>query len=203
MSQFNLFGEIEKELIIDQDGECLYYPSLLSGENLFQNLAEEINWRDDKITLFGKTHNVPRRHAWYNDHKMSYTYSNISLPVNSFSKTLESIRVEIATKLGIHFNSCLCNLYRDGHDYAAIHADDEKELGENPIIASVSLGATRKFVFKHKFNKGLDKVSLELENRSVLLMKGKLQHFWKHELPRMKRVKEPRINLTFRNLIEN
>ncbi len=199
MDQFGLFGNIESEEIITTDGQCTYYPNFISHAT-YDELYEEINWRQDQITLFGKTHNVPRLHAWYNDNNDSYTYSKIKLPVNSFESHLAQIRETIATKLGIYFNSCLCNLYRDGNDYAAIHADDEAELGENPIIASVSIGAKRKFVFKHKTNKGLDKVSLDLEDCSLLLMKGSLQHYWKHELPRSKKIKDPRINLTFRQL---
>ncbi len=202
MDQFGLFGqnEVNEEVIIDYDGQCIYYPNFFS-EDFFSPLNELINWRQDKITLYGKTHNVPRLHAWYNDDDQSYSYSNINLPVNSFIKELNIIRTEIETKLGERFNSCLCNLYRDGNDYAAIHSDDETELGKNPIIASASFGEERKFVLKHRTNRGIEKKEILLENRSLVLMKGPLQHHWKHELTKTKKKIGPRVNLTFRNIV--
>ena len=192
MDQFGLFGENESRSIVDVDGECLYYPRFFL-DDYFNELKSEVNWRQDQITLYGKTHNVPRLHAWHNDQNKSYEYSKISLPVNSFTPSLKIIRQQIETKLGLYFNSCLCNLYRDGQDYAAIHADDEPELGRNPVIASVSFGAQRKFVLKHKTKKGLEKKEVLLENASLLLMRGALQHHWKHELPKSLRVKEIKI----------
>ena len=200
MDQFGLFGNNEYEVVVDQDGECLYYPNFFE-ENFFSQLKHEINWRQDQITLFGKTHDIPRLHAWYNDSGDSYEYSKVTLPVNEFTSSLKIVRSIIETKLGIYFNSCLCNLYRHGRDYAAIHSDDEPELGKNPMIASVSFGVTRKFTLKHKTNKGIEKKVIELEDKSLLLMRGSLQHHWKHELPKSLKVKEERINLTFRNII--
>ncbi len=203
MDQFGLFQEIDNTEpinVINLDGECDYYPNFLNNTSLLK-IKNLIEWRQDQITLYGKTHNVPRLHCWYNDQNQSYTYSNITLNPLKFFKELDEIRTKVELSLGQKFNSCLCNLYRDGNDYAAIHSDDEKELGKNPMIASISIGESRKFILKHRFDKGIERKEVILEDQSLLVMKGKLQHYWKHELTKTKKKIGPRVNLTFRNII--
>lgn len=207
MSQFDLFSSHldnnEKEEIknlIPIDGEVYYFKNFFKEVN-FKEIEESINWTQDKITLYGKTHNVPRLQAWYADSEnLKYSYSGIHLKVNLWQKNLDEIRTQIEVGQKLNFNSCLCNLYRTGSDYAAWHSDDEVELGKNPVIASASFGATRKIVFKHKNDKGIEKIELELEDNSLLLMKGNLQHYWRHQLNKTSKNVGPRINLTFRNI---
>lgn len=190
-----------KEIIVlDYDGKIIYHPNFFSNIS-FEQLREEINWKQDQITIYGKTHNIPRLQAWYADENLKYSYSGVRLITNPFSKKLGDIRSLIEIKINTNFNSCLCNLYKTGNDYAAWHSDDEKELGKNPVIASASFGETRKIVFKHKTDKGQEKIELELENNSLLLMSGPLQHKWKHQLNKTQKVIGERINLTFRNII--
>ncbi len=197
--QFGLFGESQSLNIIEEDGEVIYYPNFFD-ENFFSELRDDINWRQDQITIYGKTHDIPRLQAWYGEENTEYSYSGIKLVSNQFNQTLNTIRERISTQLGYEFNSCLCNLYRDGRDYAAWHSDDEKELGKNPIIASASFGETRKFIFKHKSNKGIAKVELNVEDRSLIIMKGRLQHCWKHQISKTSKKVDERINLTFRTI---
>lgn len=199
-----MFGNQEKEEIINEDGLVTYYPDFLHGikeQCDFNLLKNSIEWKQDKITIYGKTHDVPRLQAWYGDPGTNYSYSGISLTPLEWTPELLEIKKFIEGELGLQFNSCLCNLYRSGRDYAAWHADDEPELGPNPTIASVSLGETRKIVFKHKSNKGLEKVELDLDDKSLLLMEGKLQHFWKHQLNKTAKKVDERINLTFRRIV--
>lgn len=192
--------ENKERVILDYDGKIIYYPNFFKA-SLFKQLEAQINWQQDQITLYGKTHNIPRLQAWYADRNLKYSYSGVMLKTNPFSTALGEIRTDIEIRLKNSFNSCLCNLYRNGEDYAAWHSDDEKELGRNPVIASASFGGTRKIVFKHKTDKGQEKIEIELENNSLLLMSGALQHKWKHQLNKTKKDVDARINLTFRNIL--
>jgi len=201
--QFDMFGSQDKEVIIDRDGLATYYPDffhLIKDDCQFSILESSIIWKQDQITLYGKTHDVPRLQAWYGDEGADYAYSGIKLERLSWTPELLVIKKYIEGELGLKFNSCLCNLYRDGKDYAAWHSDDEKELGPEPTIASVSFGETRKIVFKHRSDKGIEKVELEMEDRSLLIMEGSLQHNWKHQLNKSAKKMDARINLTFRNV---
>lgn len=205
MKQFDLFGSFEHsndEVVFNlKDGVLIYYPNFFSNSKVdYSKLFDTINWRQDKIRLYGKTHLIPRLQAWYSDDK-NYSYSGIKLERNDWTKELKEIRGEIETLLNVEFNGCLCNLYRDGKDYAAWHSDDEESLGRNPIIASASFGETRKFVLKHRFDKSCEKVELELEDGSLLIMKSSTQHYWKHQLNKTSRPVGPRINLTFRRIL--
>ena len=184
------------------DAEVWYYPKFFTisqSQHYFQQLLEEINWRNDKIRIFGKWLEQPRLTALYATNKNPYSYSGLTLTPAIYTPTLYEIRNTIKHKTGLNFESCLLNLYRNGQDSNGWHADDEKELGTNPVIASVSFGEERIFHFRHKAEKQLKRKIL-LENGSLLLMKGSTQHFWKHQLPKSKRVLNPRINLTFRNI---
>lgn len=197
--QFDMFSIEDKEVIIDQDGKATYYPDFLEN-NYFDILKSQLDWRQDQITLFGKTHDVPRLQAWYGDKDAKYSYSGIQLDPLPWNETLLEIKKEIEASHGLSFNSCLCNLYRSGRDYASWHSDDEIELGQDPVIASISLGETRKIVFKHNFDKGVEKIEKDLADKSLLIMEGKLQHFWKHQLNKTAKKVGERINLTFRTI---
>ena len=196
-NQFNKPQEIELK-----DASLVYYPSFFKDSRVcYESLVEEIDWRQDQIKMFGKEHNIPRLHAWYADPNVNYSYSNIALPRHDWTSSLSMLNSEIQNLTKESFNGCLCNLYRDGGDYAAWHADDEASLGEKPFIASASFGETRKFVLKHKFDKGVEKFELLLEDASLLIMKGSTQKFWLHQLSKTTKKVAPRINLTFRKII--
>lgn len=203
--QDSLFGNDNSPItIIQKDGVVIYYPNFFKSDlsiNYYDDLKNHINWSQDQITLYGKTHNVPRLQAWYAQNNLNYSYSGIKLTPNPFIKILEEIRTSVEIAIGEQFNSCLCNYYRDGSDYAAWHSDDEEELGRNPVIASASFGEERKIVFKHKTNKGLEKVEINLEDKSLLVMSGSLQHHWKHQLNKTSKSIGGRVNLTFRKII--
>ncbi|WP_396601714.1 alpha-ketoglutarate-dependent dioxygenase AlkB family protein [Algibacter sp. R77976] len=180
--------------------EITYYPNFFNNneaDNYFKSLLANIEWKQDTITLFGKTHLQPRLTAFYADNKKNYKYSNIIMQPHAFKDDLLGIKNKIETDLKIKFTSCLANLYRNGSDSNGWHADDEKELGENPIIASVSFGAERVFHLKHKTDKLL-KTKLILQHGSLLLMRGETQNNWLHQIPKTKKIIGNRINLTFR-----
>jgi alkylated DNA repair dioxygenase AlkB len=182
------------------DAEVLFYSDCFSpaeSAELFQTLMESIQWKQDNLNLYGKTIAVPRLTAWYGDTGNSYTYSGIAQQPLPWTATLLTIKTQVEAAAGVPFNSVLLNQYRDGADSVAWHSDDEPELGANPVIASVSFGATRVFQFKHKHDSD-QRLSLELTPGSLLLMRGATQHFWKHQIPKTKKLCGPRINLTFR-----
>ncbi|WP_339894871.1 alpha-ketoglutarate-dependent dioxygenase AlkB [uncultured Algibacter sp.] len=183
-----------------KDAEVTYYPNFFNindADNYFTNLLKYIKWKQDTITVFGKTHLQPRLTAFYANNENTYKYSNIVMLPNAFEGGLLKIKNEIETELNIKFTSCLANLYRDGNDSNGWHSDNEKELGENPIIASVSLGAQRVFHLKNKTDKAL-KTKLILQHGSLLLMQGETQTNWLHQIPKTKKNIGKRINLTFR-----
>ncbi|MGK0367398.1 MAG: alkylated DNA repair dioxygenase AlkB [Thermoproteota archaeon] len=192
-----------KEVLIKKNGvleyQSRFYP-ILKSNNLFNELSEAIPWRQDEIVLYGNKHNVPRLQAWANMQGMPYKYSGITITSMEWTQTLDNIKADIERETGYIFNSVLINLYRTGADYAAWHSDDEVELGNNPTIASLSLGAERVFQLKHKNDKSLDVIKLTLENGSLVLMKGELQHHWKHQLAKTVKHVDARINLTFRKI---
>ena len=167
--------------------------------NLFKDLTEEIPWVQNKIRFYGKESLVPRLESWHGDKGMSYTYSGITMDAKPWTKNLLMIKESIEPIAKTTFNSVLINYYRDGKDRVAWHSDDEKELGKNPVIASVSLGAERKFKLRHKkYKENQLKHEVFLQNGSLLLMSGPTQHHWLHEIPRTAKPTGPRINLTFR-----
>ncbi|MFW6296479.1 MAG: alpha-ketoglutarate-dependent dioxygenase AlkB family protein [Halothece sp.] len=189
----------EKKLI-DVDGEAIFYPHFFRSEEanqLFQELENNISWRQDYIKFYGKVIPLPRLTAWYGDEGKSYTYSGIEYQPNPWILTLETIKAKVETVANVRFNSVLLNFYRTGKDSMAWHSDDEPELGINPVIASVSFGGSRRFCLKHK-KKLNSKVNVELFPGSLLVMKGELQHYWLHQVPKTKKAVNPRINLTFR-----
>lgn len=178
----------------------LYFePNFLSMSEslrLYKDLIDNLNWQQDNIFVYGREVAIPRLQAWYGDNSQTYTYSGLSMQAMSWTQTLAELRNRIEQHSGFRFNTCLANLYRDGNDSVGWHSDDEPELGVNPVIASLSLGESRDFQLKHKVTK--EKLTIPLKTGSLLLMSGETQHFWQHCIPRTKRVKSPRINLTFR-----
>ena len=147
--------------------------------------------------MTGKTYNQPRLTAFYSEINQALEYSNIVMNPHAFTKCLKTIKIDIEKAINKTFNSCLLNLYRDGNDSNGWHSDNEKQLGKNPIIASLSLGEERYFHLKHRTKKQL-KYKLLLEHGSLLIMKDKTQHYWLHQIPKTKKKIEKRINLTFR-----
>ena len=193
---------MKSEIFSLPDAELEYFPNFLNKEKadlLLQKLLKEVPWQQQNIKLFGKEIPQPRLTAFYAEQGISYTYSGLQLKPNSFSTELWELKQKTQELSGFDFNTCLANLYRHGNDSMGWHADDEKVLGKNPVIASISLGGIRRFQFKHKTNKDLKK-SIELQHGSLLIMKGSMQHFWKHQLPKTKKEVAPRINLTFRKI---
>jgi len=163
-----------------------------------QTLYDEINWQQDYLTLYGKTVAVPRLQAWFCDQQMSYDYSGLTMRSEHWTDTLMALKQEVEQFTQVTFNSVLANLYRDGQDSVAWHSDDEPELGPSPIVASLSFGDTRNFQLKHKRLK--EKLNIDLTAGSLLLMSGNTQKHWAHCVPKTKRVKLPRISLTFRRI---
>jgi alkylated DNA repair dioxygenase AlkB len=192
------------ERIPMQDAEVLYLPHLELGQPaavLTQKLIAEVPWRAGHVVLWGKTMIQPRLIAWYGDDGRSYAYSGIELHPMPWTTILLDIKTRIEAAVASPFNSVLLNYYRDNQDSMGFHSDDEPELGERPVIASLSLGEERTFVLKHKTSKALRPVHLRLPSGSVLLMKGDTQRFWKHGIPKEARPCGPRVNLTFRNIV--
>ncbi len=169
------------------------------GDLLCQQLVEDLEWSQDKISMFGQVHDVPRLNAWYGDRDCSYSWSGIQMSPMEWTPALSSIRQRVIELAGEEFNSVLANLYRDGSDKVDWHADDEQVLGLTPVIASVSFGASRKFRLRRK-DRSLKATDIVLDSGDVLIMRGSTQQLWEHEVPRSKRVKEPRVNLTFRKV---
>ena len=198
--QQDFFSSPCEELITGESQVRLYLNFLENKESLslMKDIDQKVLWREDKITLFGKTHNLPRLQAWYGDNGVNYTYSKIKLSARSWFKELFNIKCKVEKLLKNDFNSVLINKYRNGSDYVAWHSDDEKELGEKPTIASLSLGECRKFALRNKFSK--EKIELLLPTGSLLVMSGETQNQWEHTLPRAKKVTEERINFTFRKV---
>lgn len=158
-----------------------------------------ILWKQDSIKLYGKTMPLPRLTAWYGDSGKSYTYAGIKSEPNEWNRGLLYLKQETERLAGVAFNSVLLNWYRDGEDYLNWHADDEKELGLNPVIGSVNFGETRDFLLRRNLDTS-QKITLPLKHGTLLIMRGELQHHWQHSVPKRKRVNGSRFNLTFRRI---
>jgi len=187
--------------IIAQDGIALYHEKVLTDEQikpLYDKLLNNINWENERVVMFGKEIITKRKVAFYSDPLIAYTYSSktkIGLPWKDPLIILKNI-VESLTKQT--YNACLLNLYHNGEEAMGWHSDNEKEIIANSSIASLSIGASRKFSFKHKVTK--ETISIQLGNGSLLEMKGTIQSHWLHTLPKSKKITESRINLTFRQM---
>ncbi len=194
-----LFNDQSPVSVISYDGQAAYHPTFIDDKEAskyFDQLKDEINWQKDELIIFGKTIITNRLVAWYGSEPFEYTYSKKTKKALLFSKTLLKLKAQVEGLTGAKYNSCLLNFYHSGDDGMGWHTDDEKELVKYSSIASVSLGAQRKFVFKHKLNG--EKVEVVLESGSLLNMYGKIQENWLHSLPKTKKINLPRINLTFR-----
>jgi alkylated DNA repair dioxygenase AlkB len=165
------------------------------AEVAFTNIA----WKQDFIRVYGKTHPLPRLTAWYGDSDRSYTYSGITSHPNPWNKGLAWLKEQVEACAGVPFNSVLLNWYRDGDDKLDWHADDERELGRDPVIASANFGATRDFLLRRNDDPSL-KLSIPLGHGTLLIMRGALQHHWQHAVPKRAGVRDSRFNLTFRRI---
>ncbi|MFB0998499.1 MAG: alpha-ketoglutarate-dependent dioxygenase AlkB [Flavobacteriales bacterium] len=197
----DLFNPNPTSSILPFDGEVNYYGKILSQEKAqyyFNQLLNTIDWTNDKAILFGKLIITKRKVAWYGDKPFDYTYSKTTKSALPWTKELLEVKEIIENKNGETFNSCLLNLFHTGEEGMGWHSDGEKDLKKNGAIASLSLGAERKFAFKHKATQ--QTISVLLEKGSLLEMKGITQENWLHRLPPTKKVKIPRINLTFRTI---
>jgi len=195
----DLFNTTKDNNLLPFDGEVNYYGSVMNtkqSEYYFDQLLQNIQWENDKAIIFGKLIITKRKVAWYGDKPFEYTYSKTTKSALPWTKELLELKEIIENKTGEKFNSCLLNLYHNGDEGMAWHSDGEKDLKKNGAVGSLSFGAERKFLFKHKKTK--QTVSVYLEKGSLLVMKGTTQINWLHRLPPTKKVKKPRINLTFR-----
>lgn len=186
--------------ILPRDGEVFYYPDFFSkseSAHFFDSLQDQVNWTQSPIKMFGKEVLQPRLTAWYGDSGVCYSYSGLSMEPQIWSNELELIKSKIELSQHVQFNGVLLNRYRDEKDSMGWHRDNEKELGKKPTIGSVSFGETRVFEFRHIEDKKI-KISLELEDGSLLIMRGETQHYWQHRLLKQKSKCQERINLTFR-----
>lgn len=199
----DLFHQDITQNLLPFDGIAEYYGPVLSTEDSqanFHALLSTVPWEHDQAVVFGKRYVTKRKVAWYGDTNFQYTYSRISKRAILWTPELMALKDLVEKLTGATYNSCLLNLYHDGSEGMGWHSDAEKTLQENGAIASISLGAERKFSFKHKASK--QRVDIVLQNGSLLLMKGTLQKHWLHRLPPTKKVQAPRINLTFRTIID-
>ena len=198
----NLFPN-EKIVLNLPDAVFEYYPNFFNTEKadeLFKKLIEETHWQQDNISIFGKTHLQPRLTALYGNEGKPYSYSNIVMHPHQWNSLLTFIKEKIEETCNHSFTTVLINRYRNEKDSNGWHADNEKELGRNPIIASVSFGEERIFQLKHNTNKDA-KLSLTLKHGSLLLMKEGSQIHYKHQIPKATKTKKERINLTFRRIL--
>lgn len=182
------------------DASIIYYPNFFSTEEatiLFDTLQKEIPWQQDDIKVYGKVYPQPRLTALFGNEGKSYSYSNITMHPHKWSPLLMSIKEKVEKTTEAIYSTVLLNYYRDGKDSNGWHVDNEKELGTNPIIASLSFGAERMFQLKHNAIPN-QKINIPLAHGSLLVMKGTTQHFWKHQIPKTTKPIDPRINLTFR-----
>ncbi|MDH3537197.1 MAG: alpha-ketoglutarate-dependent dioxygenase AlkB, partial [Gammaproteobacteria bacterium] len=168
-------------------------------DRLLQQLIEETDWRQERITVYGKPYLQPRLSAWYGD--LAYSYSGIRLEPSPWTPTLRQIRKRIEALTRLRFNSVLLNYYRDENDGMGMHSDDERELGPRPAIASISFGEERDFILRHRQRKDLGSVRLALPSGSLLLMQGDTQQHWRHGINKLRRRCGPRVNLTFRRIV--
>ena len=206
--QTNLFsgdepsGEAIKHSI--HNAQLLEYPQIVDpseATQMFERLITEIPWQQEHLRIAGKLRAIPRLQCWMGDSASKYGYSGVRLALCPWHETVKKIHDRVADLSASTFNCVLINYYRNGQDSVAWHADDETELGDTPVIASVSLGAERIFELKQKHQTPAKKYKLLLRHGSLLIMSGTMQQHWLHQLPKDKGLLEARINLTFRNIV--
>lgn len=197
-----LFDNEKINNLLPYDGTVAYYGNTMPAKDAryyFEKLFQSIEWKNDEVVIFGKHFITKRKVAWYGDLNFLYSYSNTTKQALSWTKELLELKKIVEELSGCPFNSCLLNLYHNGEEGMTWHSDDEKSLSKNTAIASVSLGAERKFSFRHKKTK--ETISLLLEKGSLLVMKDDTQTNWLHCLPKSTKVTDARINLTFRTMV--
>ena len=211
MEQVDLFGSVtalqqkptlNRGLTVVENGSYIFLPNYFSASEsdvLLSKLKNNIDWKQESMNMYGKQLNFPRLTAWYGDSDKPYSFSGITLSPQPWNEELLEIKNKIEPKASVNFNSVLLNRYRNGSDSISWHTDAEKELGKNPLIASVSFGATRKFQLRHILTK--EKIEIELTHGSLLIMQGELQHFWQHQIPKTTQNITERISLTFRHIL--
>ena len=183
------------------DGEVNYYGQIFSPQEaiqLFDKLEATLDWQHDEAFIMGKRIITKRKVAWYGDEPYQYTYSSTTKTALQFTPTLLLLKEKVEELTGASYNSCLANLYHNGDEGMAYHSDNEKDLTEHAAIASLSFGAARRFLLRHKSSKTT--ITTFLEEGSLLVMKGETQKKWLHRLPTTKKTTLPRINLTFRKI---
>jgi len=199
MEQFNLFPGNEAGPVLPKD-ILDYKPGLFNAQqshDIMQKLLTETPWKQESQQMYGRMVKTPRLTAWYGDASSYYQFSGSKFTPYPWTSELLTIKSRIEPEAGMKFNSVLLNYYRDGNDSVAWHSDDEPELGANPVIASVNFGQERRFDIRNKKDHTL-KYSVLLQNGSLLIMKGDLQHQWEHQIAKSLKITKPRINLTFR-----
>ena len=202
-NQLELFTQkdIQVKIFDLPDSDITLYENLFTIEEsnrLYESLFNTIKWQQDQSYFYGKKRKIPRLTAWYGNLKNDYSYSGIIMKPHPWNTDLLFIKQKIEKITKVEFTNCLLNKYRTGQDSVGWHQDNEKELGHNPIIGSVSFGETRPFQLKHLNRTDIKKVDVFLTHGSFLLMKGSTQHFWEHQIPKTSQYIKPRINLTFR-----
>jgi alkylated DNA repair dioxygenase AlkB len=187
---------------LERDGRAEYFSHFFradESDHFFERLQHSLSWKADQINMFGKLETTARKVAWVGDPQCRYTYSGIEKIPQDWTEELLQIKHQLEEEIGYSYNSCLLNLYHNGDEGMGWHSDNEKELDSATPIASISLGATRKFAFRHKQDKTT--VSAFLEHGSLLIMHAPVQDYWHHSLLKTKTVTSPRINLTFRKIL--
>lgn len=203
MDQLNLFEEPKdhtKQVEI-LNGAYIYVPNfytITKADIYLRTFIEGIVWKQESMNMYGKNIPFPRLTSWYGDNDKPYSFSGITLNPHPWTKELLEIKNDIEPLCHVFFNSVLLNRYRDENDSISWHTDEEKELGQNPVIASVNFGAERTFQLRHKITK--ERIDIVLQHGSLLIMLGELQHYWQHQVPKTKKIKTERINLTFREI---
>jgi len=198
--QTNLF-EAQRQRLDMQDADVEYIANWLNpdlADKLFSHFSADLAWQEAHIAMFGRQVKIPRLQAWYGDPDAVYKYSGLQMQPVAWTPNLLTLKHRCEHECGVKFNSVLANLYRSGSDSMGFHSDNEPELGNQPVIASVSLGQARNFDFKHTNTQ--EKVRLVLEHGSLLVMSGDTQRYWQHGINKTKRTAQPRINFTFRSV---
>ena len=197
-------SENDSQYIESKNLKIKYYESFFTFddcERYIKELIENIEWKEEVVNIWGKKIKLKRRIAWYGNSGKEYTYSGLTVRPLEWNSTLLEIKSKIEASSSTEFNSVLLNDYTSGEIGMGWHSDDEKELGRNPVIASVSFGAERDFHLRHKNIKNLDKIQMKLKNGSLMFMLSETQHYWQHSIPKRLKVKGQRINLTFRKIL--
>jgi alkylated DNA repair dioxygenase AlkB len=206
MTEFDLFSHANALQPIPLPGGEVFYASHFdigrAPLDLMHELIEVVPWRAENVVVWGKTYPQPRLIAWYGDVGRAYEYSGVKLTPLPWIEPLLAVKQKVERVAAVKFNSVLLNYYRDNRDSMGFHSDDEKELGDRPVIASISLGEERTFILKSKREKIAKPVKLKLKSGSLLLMKGDTQTNWKHGIEKETRICGPRVNLTFRRIVQ-